>query len=72
VLTTGLQRAKDDYMQKLTELSKAKPNADETLLASLARYDAQITVAKDDLVSSCWCRQLTTGCCQSSSYQLAQ
>jgi hypothetical protein len=37
VLTTGLQRAKDDYMQKLTELSKAKPNADETLLASLAR-----------------------------------
>ena len=40
-------------MQKLAELSKAKPNADESLLASLARLDAQVTVAKDDLVSDC-------------------
>ena len=46
-------------MQQLQDLSKSKPKekADEGLLESLARLDAESSIAKDDLVSrhGTWC-----------------
>jgi len=51
-LISGLQRLKEAQMQQLQDLSKSKPRdkADEGLLESLARLDAESTIAKDDLV----------------------
>jgi len=53
LLTTGLQRLKETLMQQLKDLGQSKPRdkADEVLLESLARLDAELTIAKDDSVS---------------------
>jgi len=37
-------------MNQLTDLNRAKPNADDVLLGSLSRLDAEITVVSDDMV----------------------
>jgi structural maintenance of chromosome 1 len=51
-LTAGLQRLRDNLLQQLQDLSKSKPRekADEGLLESLARLDAESTIVTDDLV----------------------
>ena len=53
-LKAGLQRLKETYLQQLQDLNKSKPKdkADEGLLQSLARLDAESTISKDDLVST--------------------
>ncbi|WVQ78324.1 hypothetical protein IAT38_000409 [Cryptococcus sp. DSM 104549] len=47
----GLKRLKETYIGQLQELHRSKPKdkADEALLESLARLDAESTIAKDDL-----------------------
>lgn len=47
-----LKRLKETYTHQLQELNKSKPkdSGDEDLLQDLARLDAQLGVAKDDLV----------------------
>ncbi|KAK8869753.1 hypothetical protein IAR55_000321 [Kwoniella newhampshirensis] len=47
----GLKRLKETYLSQLQELHRSKPKdkADEGLLESLARLDAESTIAKDDL-----------------------
>ncbi|EIW69438.1 hypothetical protein TREMEDRAFT_62305 [Tremella mesenterica DSM 1558] len=55
----GLQRLKEQYLQQLQDLNRAKPkdNADEGVLENLARLDAEATIAKDDLVRVFFKRQ---------------
>jgi len=50
-LKPDLQKARDTYMSQLADLNRAKPNADDALLGSLSRLDAEMTVSGDDLVS---------------------
>ncbi|ORY27190.1 hypothetical protein BCR39DRAFT_538898 [Naematelia encephala] len=47
----GLQRMKEGYLQQLQDLVRSKPKdkADEGLLESLARLEAELSVANDDL-----------------------
>nr|XP_019042266.1 cohesin complex subunit psm1 [Kwoniella bestiolae CBS 10118]OCF21196.1 cohesin complex subunit psm1 [Kwoniella bestiolae CBS 10118] len=49
----GLNKQKELYLSQLQELYRSKPKdkADEGLLESLARLDAELTVAKDDLTA---------------------
>lgn len=48
-----LKRLKETYTQQLHDLNKSKPKdkGDEGLLENLARLDASLGVARDDLVS---------------------
>lgn len=48
---TTLKESKDNYLLKLQELKKSKPNPkdDEALIQSLARLEAEATTASDDL-----------------------
>ncbi|OCF71781.1 cohesin complex subunit psm1 [Kwoniella mangroviensis CBS 8886] len=50
----GLNRQKELYLSQLQELYRSKPKdkADEGLLESLARLEAELTVAKDDLTAT--------------------
>ncbi|WWC89989.1 uncharacterized protein L201_004919 [Kwoniella dendrophila CBS 6074] len=50
----GLNRQKELYLSQLQELHRSKPKdkADEGLLESLTRLDAELTVAKDDLTAT--------------------
>ncbi|KAK4689768.1 structural maintenance of chromosome 1, partial [Tremellales sp. Uapishka_1] len=47
----NLRKLKETYLQQLQDLSKAKPKdkADDGLLESLSKLDADSTIAKDDL-----------------------
>lgn len=51
LLMTGLQRAKETYMQQLQELSqsRSKNDDDRAVLDALSRLDAESSLAKDDL-----------------------
>ncbi|EIN08250.1 hypothetical protein PUNSTDRAFT_52701 [Punctularia strigosozonata HHB-11173 SS5] len=53
----GLQRVRDNLMGQLRDLAKEKPrsNSDERLLSEIARLEAALTVARDDL-SACTLR----------------
>lgn len=50
--STGLKRSKENYTAQLQELNKSKPKdkGDEGLLENVARLDALLGLAKDDLV----------------------
>lgn len=49
---TGLNRARDTLLAEQRELTKQKPRGktDEALISDITRLEANITVAKDDLV----------------------
>lgn len=50
-LTQALKQSKDKYLHSLQELKKSKPNPkdDEALIQSLARLEAELLMANDDL-----------------------
>jgi len=54
LLPLGLIRTRDSLLAEQRELSKQKPRGktDEALISEISRQESDITVAKDDLVSS--------------------
>ena len=53
MIRSGLQRQRDSLLSQMRELSKQKPRAknDDTLMAEITKYESEIMIVQDELVS---------------------
>jgi structural maintenance of chromosome 1 len=54
MIRSGLQRQRDSLLSQMRELSKQKPRAknDDALMAEITKYESEIMIVQDELVSS--------------------